>query len=375
MKTAIFDYQIFSQQKFGGISRYFCEIASRIQGQGGWHTRVLAPVYFNEYLADSRLAIHGFYVPAPDRRMERLYDALNKRVSPPLLSRSKADILHQTYYSASVPVFGGRRVVTVFDMIHELYPQYFSEKDLVVSQYKRQAVEAADHVLCISRRTADDLMAILGVSPDKITVTHLGLSPVFEQSTMLPTRSPGPEIRPYFLYVGNRTGYTNFAKVMQAYAASNLLSDGFDVVAFGGRPFARDEIRMLKGLRLRTDAVRQQFGDDETLARVYAGARAFIYPSDYEGFGIPPLEAMASGCPVACSNRSCMPEIVGDAAEYFDPAQAETIRAALETVAFDDVRRNELIAAGKLRYRRFSWRRCADETRSAYEKALGSSRS
>ena len=370
MKTVIYDYQIFSQQKFGGISRYFCEIASRIQTNPGWRSKVVAPVFFNEYLAASNIPIQGFYVPAPYSKLERVFDLFNKKVEPHFLSRSRADVLHQTYYSAAVPVSPARLVVTVFDMIHELYPQYFTARDLVISRYKRQAVEAASHVVCISQQTADDLMQILGVPSEKITVTHLGFSPVFEQSTS-PESCVSPERRPYFLYVGQRSGYKNFSRLLEAFAASGTLSREFDLVAFGGRPFTRDEVARFKELRLRPDAVVQESGDDSKLARIYGGARAFVYPSEYEGFGIPPLEAMASGCPVAVSNKSCMPEILGNAAEYFEPTQVDSVRAALERLAFDDARRSELIAAGKVQCRLFSWRRCAEETLAAYETALG----
>lgn len=372
LRKVTYDYQIFSQQTFGGISRYFCEIASRIHGNCGWHAKVVAPVFFNQYLADSDIPVQGVYIPAPYSRIERLFDLFNRQVEPYFLHRSGADILHQTYYSATVPECAARRVVTVFDMIHELYPQYFSPRDLIISRYKRQAVGAASHVVCISQQTADDLMEILAVPRKKITVTHLGFSPVFEQSAVTPAGLLEPAgRRPYFLYVGQRAGYKNFSRLLEAFAGSRRLADEFDLVSFGGRPFTRDELDRFKELRLRPGAVVQMAGDDLALARVYREARAFVYPSEYEGFGIPPLEAMASGCPVACSNQSCMPEIVGNAAQYFDPTQVDSVRAALECLAFNDARRSELIAAGRLQCRRFSWQRCAAETLAAYEKALG----
>ncbi len=373
--TVVYDYQIFSQQKFGGISRYFCEIASRIHAGAKWQSKVIAPVYFNDYLAQSTVPTYGVYLPAPHRRAERLFDLFNRHVEPLFFFRNKARILHQTYYSPAVPNCSAKRIVTVFDMIHELFPQYFSQRDLVISRYKRKAVEAASHVVCISRKTAEDLMEILAVPEEKITVTHLGFSPVF-QSTTAGSRQPyvTPQGRPYLLYVGNRAGYKNFSGLLEAFATSKRLSNEFNLVSFGGPPFTLEETTRFHELGLGPDGVLHKQGDDQTLARVYQGARALVYPSRYEGFGIPPLEAMASECPVACSNTSCLPEILGPAAEYFDPLQIDSIRMAIERVALDETRRLELTAEGQTRCRIFSWQRCADETLDAYEKTLESFR-
>jgi glycosyltransferase involved in cell wall biosynthesis len=370
MKTVVYDHQIFNLQKFGGISRYFCEIASRIQKEAGWRSRVVAPVHCNKYLAESDVPTRGIYLPSS--RMEDLRATVNKWASPIFSTLKSGDILHQTYYSNTRTVSRARLVVTVCDMIHELSPQYFPATDQT-AQYKRETIEAADHVVCISHQTANDMTAILKVPHEKITVTHLGFSPIFNNSEPIDTRSSNID-RPYLLYVGHRTGYKNFSKVLEAFASSKILSDELDLVAFGGNRFTQDELTSINELRLRPDSIRHQSGNDATLARIYKQARAFVYPSEYEGFGIPPLEAMASGCAVACSNTSVMPEVVGNAGEYFDPRQVESVRAALETLAFNDSRRNELIDAGRLRCRLFSWSKCAEETLHAYEKALSASR-
>jgi glycosyltransferase involved in cell wall biosynthesis len=106
------------------------------------------------------------------------------------------------------------------------------------------------------------------------------------------------------------------------------------------------------------------------LAAYYRNARAFVYPSRYEGFGIPPLEAMSFGCPVVCSNVSSIPEVVGDAAEMFDPLDVNSIRTSIEKVVEDDGRRMELIGRGAKRLTAFSWKRCAEQTLEVYRKIL-----
>ena len=145
----------------------------------------------------------------------------------------------------------------------------------------------------------------------------------------------------------------------------------FDLVCFGGGAFTTREIALIKALNIDTKRVRQVPGSDEMLAGFYKAASAFVYPSLYEGFGIPPLEAMSFACPVVCSNVSSIPEIVGDAAEMFDPYDIESIQLAIERVVQDEELKSELINRGKERIKQFSWERCAQETLKVYKKISG----
>lgn len=368
MKTVAYDHQIFSLQRFGGISRYFSEVAARVQQQPGWRACVVAPVHFNEHLADSGAPGWRRHLPMRVPRTGRLYRATNALLGPLLLSSVKADILHRTWYSAALSPGRGRLVVTVHDMIHELFPQYLPAGD-PTAEHKRRNVEAADHVICVSHNTARDVMRLLGVSPEKISVTHLGFSDSFGKAATPGGARPG--IRPYLLHVGHRGAYKNFGRVLEAYASSTVLKRDFDFVAFGGMPFDATEWARFAALGLRENSVRREDGSEADLARAYAGAHAFVYPSEYEGFGIPPLEAMSSGCPVACSQTSSLPEVVGDAAVLFDPLNTDSIRQALESICVDQDLRVRLASAAAVRVRLFSWNRCAVETLAAYERALG----
>jgi glycosyltransferase involved in cell wall biosynthesis len=369
LKTVVYDHRIFSSQQFGGISRYFCEVADRISQSEGWRARIIAPLHYNDYLARSAAPRLGMHLPARLGYRGRVHRAVNAVLGPALLTATGADIVHRTYYTARPRPARGRLVITVFDMIHELFPHYFRAQD-PIRERKRRSVAAADHLLCISQRTADDLVQILDVPRGKITVTYLGFSDSFSgalEHSVADLRSE----RPYFLYVGERAGYKNFGRLVEAYGASPRLKRDFDLVAFGGSPFSAAELERIGALKLRPDSIRRQVGPDAELARAYAGAVAFVYPSEYEGFGIPPLEAMSRGCPVACSNTSSIPEVVGDAGEYFDPACTDSIRAALERLADDEARRRALIDAGRVQCGVFSWDRCATATLSAYRLILG----
>jgi len=277
-------------------------------------------------------------------------------------------LIHSTYYTPQVnrthaPVF-----ITAHDMIHELFSEQFGAKDRT-SQEKRVSLSQADHILSNSQSTANDLMRLFNVPREKISITHLGYSEIFADAA--PDGETAPRQQPYILYVGQRAGYKNFELVLRALGSSCALASAFDLMAFGGPAFTDVEIDLMRKLKLKTSQVFHRSGSDAALARAYRHARVFVYPSNYEGFGVPPLEAMASGCAVVCSNSSSIPEVVGPAARLFDPNELDSLRSALEEVALNNDVNASLVAAGRSRARVFSWDRCAAETVAAYQRVLG----
>ena len=370
MKIA-FDHQVFSFQEYGGVSRYVCNLAISIARQPDVEAKIYAPLHVNAYLADLPSNLVSGY------RLRKFNGAVNKYISVaankilviPKLRGFRPDIVHETYYSslAYLPK-GARRVITVYDMIHEKIPG-MSSPWRFSHKRKRDAVLRADHVVCISRATRNDLLEYIGVPEEKVSVVHLGFS-IRKDHEFQSNKIGEKESKPYILYVGNRGGYKNFSRAICAYASSKMLMDNFKFVCFGGEGVTNDEMAMLRTLNISSGLVQFKRGGDELLAEAYANARVFIYPSLYEGFGLPPLEAMSYGCPVVCSNTSSIPEIVGDAGEYFDPNEPSSIRIALESVAMFDDKRVELIFAGYRRLSCFSWDKCANETLSIYQDLL-----
>ena len=365
-----YDHKIFGWQVYGGISRYICELARTMTVELGQAVKVMAPLFINRHLLEvaGELSFQGRLVP----RLPgggRLYRRLNAMLAKPALRAFAPDIVHETYYAAwrqSPP--GARLVLTVHDMIHERFHAEHASFD-PTRREKARAVARADHVICVSEHTRRDLLELVDVDPGKLTVVYHGFS-------RLPAAAGGspPGERPFLLYVGQRGGYKNFLGLLGAYASSPLLRREFDLVCFGGKPFTAAEQRQMRQLGIAEDRLRQVSGNDALLAALYGSARAFIYPSLYEGFGIPPLEAMSQDCPVACSEVSSIPEVVGDAAALFDPDDIDSMRNAIEKVVGDDALRSVLIARGRLRAAQFSWTRCADQTLKVYQELLGGGR-
>jgi glycosyltransferase involved in cell wall biosynthesis len=363
----LFDHQIFTQQSYGGISRYFVRLAQSLLALGN-QIDVVAPLHCNRYLKDlPKPHVHGIELYRFPPRTGHLSMMVNHYLSKFISHSYSSEILHETYYSAK-PVFPSAkgRILTVYDMIHEKYNANFSHKDPAI-KYKRMAVERADHIICISNSTKRDLCQLFDIPNHQVSVVHLA----YEKFEAHPVDAARPnEVRPFLLFVGSRWGYKNFERFLRAVALSPALKMEFDVVAFGGGEFNSTELALIEELRFGPHQVRQVGGNDAVLGHLYAQARAFVYPSVYEGFGLPPLEAMAQDCPVISSNSSSMPEVVGDAGAYFDPLDIEAQAQAISSVVFDDQRRQALIAAGRKRLSLFSWQRCALETQAVYQKVL-----
>jgi glycosyltransferase involved in cell wall biosynthesis len=365
MTTVIYDHQVFSWQGYGGISRYFYELAKRVNASEGFSASVIAPLYVNNYLAAGGVNTKGIHI-ADVPRARRVVDIANRYIESAMLKASQPDVVHETYYrhTSSAPK-GCPVVITVHDMIPERSSSGFTRAD-ATSKKKRAAVERADRIVCVSENTRKDLLELFEPDPQKIRTIHLGFS--FTGTGGNP--SPPSQPRPYFLYVGLRGGYKNFCKLLSAYASHAWLRNEFDLIAFGSHPFTRQEGASINALGLTSLQVRHLSGDDTALGHLYANATALVYPSLYEGFGIPPLEAMGSGCPVLCSDTSSIPEIVGDGGLYFDPRSIDAIVDAMERVASGAELRSDLVTRGKNRARLFSWDRCAAETLDVYRDLL-----
>lgn len=367
MKVA-FDHQIFTFQSFGGISKYYYSLARGIK-LSGHDPRIFAGLHQNEYLSErSEAFIKGFRIPIFGERGVTVRGRINSLYNRSMIPAWKPDVIHQTFqqslgFHANVPV-----IMTVCDMIYELESNFDPAGMGVSSQEKRKAVSSVDHVICISENTKKDLIRLFGTSPEKISVVSLAADE--------PARNIPPFLnngRPYLLVVGSRAGIKNFPRLLEALAQTDLL-DYADLIAFGGGPFTEQEDDKMRACGIRQSSIKQLPGDDLMLTSLYKGARLFVYPSIYEGFGLPPLEAMAAGCPVASSNTSSMPEVLGNAALYFHPKDPSEMAEVLTRLFHDNSGRKAAIKAGLAQAALYSWERTAQQTLEVYERVLSERR-
>lgn len=360
----LYDYQAFTLQFYGGVSRYFVEIAKRLSHAEDTELQIFAPFYINHYLQElDPGVVSGRQLAKAPKSAGRLLNIYNRAAMRHKAASYNPDILHETYFSKhAVSLRNSQaRVVTVYDMIHERFPEYFAAWNKT-SENKRLAIERADHVICISENTRRDLLDMSNVKSEKVSVVHLGFDA--HQSNHSPSKRLIDE--PYLLHVGIRSGYKNFQRLLEGYASSRMLHENYRLVCFGGGDFSHSETQQIKRFKLPEDRLVWMGGSDSVLMNLYRHATAFVYPSLYEGFGIPSLEAMAHDCPVVCSGGGSISEVVGDAGEFFDPLDSSAIAQAVENVTGSQSRAAQLRALGRQRIKRFTWEKCAKGTHDVY---------
>jgi glycosyltransferase involved in cell wall biosynthesis len=360
-RRVVFDHQIFSKQQFGGISRYFTELARHLSQDTPWAVDVLALAHVNDHLLtlDPRL-VHGLRVPHY-RRLAPLWQGIDERLTDGWLSRHPAAVVHRTYYGPRRGPRRGPSVITVYDMIHELFPSFFPEEQELIA-HKRAAILDADRVICISESTRRDLLSLVPVEPSRVVVVPLGVTPEVPSAGRR-------EDEPYLLYIGQRTAHKNFDGLLHALRATPQILSTHRVLLFGGAPWSSDDAAKVQALGLAADRIVHMGSRETELAGLYRDATALVYPSTYEGFGLPVLEAMAQGCPVICGTNSSLPEVAGAAAEYCDTTSPEALGAAMLRVMDDPQHAALLRGRGAERARMFPWSRCASETAVVYDSA------
>lgn len=357
----IYDSQIFDLQKYGGISRYFCEIISKLDMEYDISVRFTE----NHYLVQTKLAGHRIYVPHfffKHYKQRLLLE--NQKLTRRLLRKSSPYLFHPTYYDPSFLECIGHNpyVITVHDMIHELFPEYFHDAKEVAAQ-KKEVITKADRIIAISENTKKDIINILNIDPRKIDVIYHGTSmqPHHGKDQLsLPDR--------YILFVGDRTLYKNFQRLLEAFAIIHKTDQDLYLLCTG-HPLNWEEKTLIDKLNI-ADRIIQVSIDDRNLSELYSRALLFVFPSLYEGFGIPILEAYACHCPVALSNTSCFPEIAGDAGAYFDPYSVESMTQTLTEVIYSNEKRSCLVATGMKRLQLYSWEKATQETKKVYQKVL-----
>lgn len=358
-----FDYQAF-EQPYGGISRYFCELITGVNNEAQHHAHLSLLWSNNVHLREYGIPVRSY----PFIKRHRLFNKTNRLYNRLDATVNKYDIYHTTYFNDFlVPYIGSSPCVTTFyDMTYERLSHRVAElsNDKWIIPQKRKIAQRASHLIAISESTKQDMVEFLGVPPEKITVTYLS-SPFVQNHESLTDKTTDP---PYLLYVGKRYEYKNFIPFLKA-IAHVLIRHQVVLICAGGGDLTSQEKSIIQELAL-DKLVKYKEINDTILQDLYKRAISFVFPSLYEGFGIPVLEAFACNCPCVVSNTSSLPEVAGEAAIYMDPTDSGSMAHATEKSILDNDLRNKLIKCGRQQLSRFSWQRTVDDTLDVYKKLI-----
>jgi glycosyltransferase involved in cell wall biosynthesis len=369
-----FDYKIFFIQKYGGPSSYFVNLVRELNIKKDINAKIFSPLHINKHLQDldKKFFYKFFFLKKIDILkyfefiniiLTKIFEFINIILTKIYLFFFAPKIYHTTYYGRNLSINNTPMIVTVFDLIHEIYSETFYKKLDSINK-KKKILENSRHIICISKNTQRDLIKYYNIKYEKTSVVYLGKH---ENSFLLNNINIS---RPFFLYVGNRHRYKNFKILLEAYSHSKNLMKNCDLICFGGELFSNEEKNFIQKNKILENNIKHLSGSDELLIELYQKAVALIYPSLYEGFGLPLVDAMHQGCPLVISDTSCFPEICGEAALYFNPLSVDELKNKMDQITFDNKIKNDLIAKGKKRANFFSWNKCANETLEVYKKIV-----
>ncbi|OGD63370.1 hypothetical protein A2160_02705 [Candidatus Beckwithbacteria bacterium RBG_13_42_9] len=344
---------IYSLQKKGGISRYFCELFKAIKK------------------IDSTVKVHMFnslptYTPS---KIAFFKNSLHNHFLAYYLSQQYSGIFHSSYYTF-YPSLKIPQIVTVYDLIYEKFPQDFSQPlEYLFVKQKKSTIESADKIICISEAVKRDVIKYYQVKENKLVVTHLGISPIFKKilskSIKQKFLKENKLNKAFVLYVGKRSKYKNFNCLALAFSKIKK-SFPADMACVGGGNFSEKEISFLRKLKILEKVRLFPTVTDQQLVFFYNCAQALIVPSLDEGFGLPILEAMASGCPAIVSDIPVFREIAGNIPTYFNPADVSSISRSIQAVLTKADSINYSLLARKLA-KKYTWERTAQKTLDIYK--------
>lgn len=252
-------------------------------------------------------------------------------------------------------------VLTIHDCVHEIFPEFYGSNNFILRNREILSV-AADKIVCVSHSTKADFLRLYSHIPEEKVSVIYNAGDLSKE----PILNPSPFDKEYLLFVGNRGEYKNFNFLLKAFSLIPKEKNLYLVCA-GGKKFSPHEQYEINNMNLEKQVVHVSFSSETTLANLYRNAKLFIYPSLYEGFGIPILEAMSVGCPVFCSQINVFKEVAGDAAEFFDPLNPSALSDLL-VESLDSIEKlNSLRVKGFTRVQNYSWEKCADSYLKIYK--------
>jgi glycosyltransferase involved in cell wall biosynthesis len=353
----LYDGKIYLMQTAGGINRYFANLINRLPAYYSPAITTCQPRNIN---FPHHPNLKNYFFQRCGFRPRRISYWLEKIYFQAIVKYQKFDLIHPTYYSAltreNIGKYQTPIVLTVHDMIHEMfYP------DSIDVEEKRTAINSATAIICISQNTKKDLLERYAIPEEKISVIYLAS----EIDASLAYGSEVVPTSPYFLYVGNRLSYKNFDGLLLAFAKAASSNPEVKLCVIGS-PFNPYEQELIANLGLTSRIEFYGYVNDSHLAKLYRCSVAFVYPSLYEGFGIPPLEAMGCGTAVVAANTSSIPEVVGDGGLLFNPNATHELADILLFLLDNPIERERIIAKGYQQNQKFSWDKTVAQTLDVY---------
>jgi glycosyltransferase involved in cell wall biosynthesis len=369
----LFDHQSFSGAKYGGVARYFYDLMYNLKFQQKIDIDLALLFSNNDYLKHGdikKIIPFSFFLGYANTNM--MFSHINRANSAVKVALHEYDIFHPTYFKDYFLPFLGKKpfVITHHDVIPEKFSTQYAALDGFNKAQKQRILDKASKIIAVSENTKQDLLEIFNIAPEKIEVIY--------HSTHFTTFRPNPLIKlntpkRYLLYIGSRYNYKNFLFFVRAIAPILKKQDDLYLLCGGNEQFTAIEQKLFADLNISDKIIHQEIENDDVLYRLYQNAIGFVYPSLYEGFGIPILEAFACGCPVILSDCSCFPEVAQNAALYFKPDNEEHIAYQVEQLLDRAELRSDLIKKGYQRLKYFSPEITAQKTLEVYKSVLGKS--
>ncbi|TRX15852.1 glycosyltransferase family 4 protein [Flavobacterium franklandianum] len=361
----LFDHQTFTLQKFGGISKYFIELLNQFNLTGD---KCNVAVLYSDNIYLNKKAYYNFIVLILKNHFKgrnKIINFLNITFNKYKLIQSDFDVFHPTYYDPYFLRYCKKPfVITVHDLIHEKYLIHLNSQKFLAD--KRELLEKASRIIAISNTTKSDIVSIYKIDETKIDVIHHGVNESFNNIKTRHLNLP----KRYVLFMGQRNEYKNFNFFIKA--LKSVLDDDNELhLVCSGIPFNKKEIELIEDLGL-TIKVHHFDASEIQLPSLYANSVCFVFPSIYEGFGMPILEAFATKTPCLLSDTPCFREIAADAALFFKLDDFDDFKEQISKILYYKSIKEILVNKGTERLSEFSWQRTKALTLESYKKAISS---
>jgi glycosyltransferase involved in cell wall biosynthesis len=367
----LYDHQCFVNDRHSGISKYFYKSIQHLSCDNNFDIELSLKYSNNIYLPHlNNFQYKTFFPKINIKGQRKLLRIIDRNYSKHRLEKRDYDIFHPTYYDTYFFKYIGNKkyIITIYDMISEIFSDDNSKQNALFKSKKILAQNALK-IITISKQTKLDVMNILGINENKIKVIHLGVEILDNSNKNIKINLPDN----FVFYLGKRRLYKNFNFLISSIKDILIDTPDFYLVCAGGGKFDKHEVKIIEKLGLSNKIINLNTLSEEELYQVYQKAMFFVFPSLYEGFGIPILEAFINKCPLLISNIDVFSEIAGKAAHYFNPQDENSIRVEFEKLMNNTHLRKHLINKGSERVKEFSWQKSTEMLKHVYLSAINRS--